>query len=59
MITAMLWLEQSGCSWRALPTHFGPWQDVYQRYHRGRQTGLWRRIRQPLQQSAPESASAA
>jgi hypothetical protein len=59
MVTAMLWLEQTGCSWRALPTHFGPWQDVYARHHRWRQTGLWRRIRQTLQQTPPENACAA
>jgi hypothetical protein len=59
MITAMLWVEQTGCSWRALPEHFGPWQDVYARYHRWRQTGLWRRIRQTLQQTPPESACVA
>ena len=59
MITAMLWVEQTGCSWRALPEHFGPWQDVYERYHRWRQTGLWRRIRQTLQQTPPESACVA
>jgi len=59
LITAMLWVEQTGCSWRALPPHFGPWQDVYQRYHRWRQTGLWQRIRQALQQPSPESARVA
>jgi len=59
MITAMLWVEQTGCSWRTLPAHFGPWQDVYQRYHRWRQTGLWRSIRQALQPTPPESACVA
>jgi len=52
MITAMRWVEQTGCSWRALPARFGPWQDVYARYHRWRQTGLWWRIRQILDQPA-------
>jgi transposase len=59
MITAMLWIEQTGSSWRTLPERFGPWQDVYQRYHRWRQTGLWQRIRQTLQQTPPESVCAA
>jgi transposase len=59
MLTAMLWVEQTGCSWRALPERFGPWQDVYQRYHRWRQTGLWRRIRQTLQHTPIENACAA
>jgi transposase len=59
MVTAMLWVEQTGCSWRALPAHFGPWQDVYQRYHRWRQTGLWWRIRQACQQPPAETARVA
>lgn len=50
MISAMRWVEQTGSSWRALPARFGPWQDVYARYHRWRQTGLWWRIRQILDQ---------
>lgn len=58
MIDAMLWVEQTGCSWRALPSHFGPWQDVYARYHRWRQDGLWLRIRQALDQAPAEAACA-
>jgi hypothetical protein len=58
MITAMLWVERTGCSWRALPSHFGPWQDVYARYHRWRQDGLWLRILQTLEHAAPEAACA-
>jgi transposase len=58
MINAMLWIERSGCSWRALPSHFGPGQDVYARYHRWRQSGLWLRIRQTLQPATSEAACA-
>jgi Putative transposase of IS4/5 family (DUF4096) len=58
MIEAMLWIERAGCSWRALPSHFGPWRDVYARYHRWRQDGLWLRIRQALDQCSSEVACA-
>lgn len=44
MVAAMLWVERTGCSWRALPDHFGPWPGVYSRYQRWRKTGLWTRI---------------
>jgi len=53
MVAAMLWVERTGCSWRALPDQFGPWQDVYSRYHRWRKAGLWARILQTLD---PEDA---
>jgi hypothetical protein len=60
MIEAMLWVERTGGSWRALPSRFGPWQDVYARYHRWRQSGLWLRIRQALDhdQATAEAACA-
>jgi Putative transposase of IS4/5 family (DUF4096) len=58
MITAILWVEHTGCSWRTLPACFGPWQDVSACYHRWRQTGLWLRIRQALQRLPPETACA-
>ncbi|HVC82637.1 MAG TPA: transposase [Chloroflexota bacterium] len=44
MVEAMLWVERTGCSWRSLPSHFGPWQGVYSRYQRWRGTGLWAQI---------------
>lgn len=58
MINAMLWIERTGGSWRALPNRFGPWQDIYARYHRWRQDGLWLRIRQSLQPATSEAACA-
>lgn len=58
MITAMLWVEASGGSWRTLPPHFGPWQDIYARYHRWRENGLWLGIRHALTQEDSEAAYA-
>jgi transposase len=58
MVQAMLWVEQTGCPWRSLPTRFGAWQDVYALYHRWRQSGLWLRIRQALQPASLQTAAA-
>ena len=44
MVAAMLFVERTGCSWRALPGRFGPWGGVYDRYRRWRTDGLWARI---------------
>ncbi len=53
MVAAMVWVERTGCSWRALPDRFGPWQDVYSRYYRWRKAGLWARILQTLDLEDP------
>ncbi len=29
VINAVRYLVRSGCGWRMLPIHFGPWQTVY------------------------------
>ena len=34
IINAVRYLVRSGCSWRMLPIHFGPWQTVYWRFRR-------------------------
>ena len=57
MVAAMLWVERTGCSWRALPDRFGPWGGVYGRYRRWRNAGLWARILDLLDQ--PEALPAA
>jgi hypothetical protein len=58
MVAAMLWVERTGCSWRALPSHFGPWSTVHSRYLRWRKAGLWSAICAILDQSDFEDAAA-
>jgi transposase len=41
---AMLWILQTGSSWRELPEEFGPWQTVYGRYQRWRRAGIWQQV---------------
>ena len=58
MVAAMLWVERTGCSWRALPDHFGAWQRVYSRYQRWRTAGLWAQILAVLDQPELQRAAA-
>jgi transposase len=44
MIDGALWIARTGAPWRDLPEHFGPWQTVYDRFHRLRKDGTWARI---------------
>ena len=53
MVAAMLWVERTGCSWRALPRRFGHWTAVHSRYQQWRKEGLWARILDALDQPAP------
>ncbi|HLZ59530.1 MAG TPA: transposase [Ktedonosporobacter sp.] len=49
VVEAIVLLMRTGCSWRALPERFGPWQTVVSRYERWCKEGLWARILAILQ----------
>ena len=40
----MLWVLRTGCGWRDLPAHFGPWQTVYACFRAWTRRGLWQAI---------------
>jgi hypothetical protein len=45
VLSGMLWIMESGASWRDLPEEqFGPWRTVYGRYRQWLGEGLWSRI---------------
>lgn len=43
-VEAVLWIARTGSPWRDLPTQFGPWNSVYQRFDRWSRSGVWHRI---------------
>ena len=43
-IEAVLWWLRTGVPWRDLPTEFGPWQTVFNRFDRWSKTGRWTRL---------------
>jgi transposase len=57
LLDAMLWVMQTGSTWRELPERFGPWLTVAERFYRWRKEGRWDRILQVLQE--PSFASSA
>jgi transposase len=57
LVTAMVWVERTGASWRQVPAHVGPWHRVYNRYRLWRRSGLWTRIVAAL--DPPRAASVA
>lgn len=49
MIDGILWVLSDGGRWRNLPSEFGPWQSVYDRFRRWSRNGIWDRILLHLQ----------
>ena len=48
----ILYVLRTGCSWRDLPTEYGDWYVVYDRFSRGSERGLWAQVLLALQQEA-------
>ena len=59
LVEAILWVMQTGSTWREIPERFGPWLTVAERFYRWRKEGRWDRILQVLQeQESPFALSA-
>ena len=48
-IEAVLWWRRTGVPWRELPTEFGPWKTVFNRFDRWSKNGKWMRLFGALQ----------
>lgn len=59
IIEAIVWVMNTGSSWREIPERFGPWSSVAERYYRWCRDGKWTLILQVLlEQDVPLSSSA-
>ena len=52
IVEAVLWIARTGSPWRDLPSEFGPWNSVYQRFARWSRRGIWHRVFARLAQDA-------
>jgi transposase len=41
LLNGILWRLHSGAPWRDVPSRYGPWQTVYDRFRRWRLDGTW------------------
>jgi hypothetical protein len=56
ILSGILWIIRTGCSWRELPEEFGPWETVHGRYLRWRTAGIWQQILDVLTPSDSDNA---
>jgi putative transposase len=50
VINAILYLDRTGCQWRALPHEFPPWSTVWSYFRTWRNNGTWKRIHTALRE---------
>jgi putative transposase len=50
VINAILYLDRTGCQWRALPHEFPPWSTVWSYFRKWRNDGTWKRIHTALRE---------
>jgi putative transposase len=48
VVNAILYVNRTGCQWRALPHDFPNWKSVYTIFWRWRRGGVWQRIHEAL-----------
>jgi hypothetical protein len=50
---AIVYVMQTNCGWRNLPSDFPPWQTVYSQLRHWRKSGIWDKIWSGLEQPHP------
>jgi putative transposase len=55
VINAMLYVDRTGCQWRALPHDFPPWSTIWNYFRTWRNDGTWRRMHTALREQVRKS----
>jgi transposase len=50
IVNALFYVVKNGCTWRALPHDFPPWEDVYDHFRRWRKDGTLERLHDALRE---------
>lgn len=56
ILDAILYVNRTGCQWRALPHDFPNWKTVYTVFWRWRRDGVWKKIHDALREQVRQSA---
>src|SRR5437660_8532220 len=57
LLNGVFWRLRTGAPWRDVPERYGPWQTVYDRFAKMRQSGLLERVIERLQLRLNEAGS--
>ena len=52
VLEAMFWIQRTGAPWRDLPSEYGNWSTVFERFRRWRRDGLFQEILDALESKA-------
>ena len=55
VINAMVYVDRTGCQWRALPHDFPPWSTIWNYFRTWRNAGTWRRMHTALREQVRRS----
>lgn len=55
VINGIFYILRTGSPWRDLPSRYGPYTTVYNRYNRWAQAGVWLRFFEALAATSPQS----
>jgi putative transposase len=55
ILEAILYVDRTGCQWRALPHDFPKWKTVYNVFWQWRRDGVWQRIHDTLREQVRQS----
>lgn len=47
-VEAVMYRYRAGIPWRDLPERFGDWKAIHRRHRRGSESGVWKRVFEPL-----------
>jgi putative transposase len=50
VVNAILYVNRTGCQWRALPKDYGPWSTAYDYFRKWRAAGVWHRVNDALRE---------
>src|ERR1035438_5125823 len=50
VVDALLYVVNTGCQWRQLPSNFPPWKTVHEHFRSWRDSGVWERVGQTLRE---------
>ena len=55
VLNGIFYILRTGSPWRDLPTRYGPYTTVYNRYNRWAKQGVWLRVFKALRAQVPEA----